>query len=312
MRPPLVTEASVHAAIDALLVAGKGITCLAVREQLGGGSLRDISTHVRSWRQKNFERVISAPDSEQPSDDLAKCLRDLAGKIDLIASRRTASEVHRIRLELDARNQEVLQQLENAEREVAGLLEAVDQQADTCALLQERLDQQLQSAQELSRQLAEERTQHAVAVASAKEAQARVADMKDAQTDLLRQLAAERDLTGRLRQRERDLENELKDARASRAGREVEVARVLGQAEATNQQLSQQVERLESQLLVASQALTDSQLALLERTEEAAKASGEARASTQLWEGLQRVLDRRQPPTKAKAVVTGINTKVTP
>lgn len=59
MPKELVTQEAVHSAAYALKADAWPVTVRAVRDRLGGGSLRDIMIHLRTWREKDLRNCIA-------------------------------------------------------------------------------------------------------------------------------------------------------------------------------------------------------------------------------------------------------------
>jgi len=308
MSVPIVTAESVAAAVAELRAKNQEVTYRAI-EAIIGGSHRDIGRYLRAHWEQEVAQVGNTVATNNTPSDIDKCLRDTASKIEGIVARRAATELRGFRAELEAKITLLASQRDSAMKDFSDLEDDLDRAKESNAAMQIALEEQKQQVQSLQREVADARTERAAATAAQAATQARITDFKEVQDGLLRDLDAEKVVIGQLLERERESVSELKAARAQAAQVEVNAARELAQAEATNKQLQRQVEKQDLEYVAARQELYESHMALLEMTERAAKAEGELEAARQQREEAPLASDRK--PTSAgrnKPTVADIKT----
>jgi hypothetical protein len=71
-RTATSSQEHIYAAADALILAGKIATLLAVREALGGGSMSILSRSLSEWRQSREDKETEEPEAGQNRENSAR------------------------------------------------------------------------------------------------------------------------------------------------------------------------------------------------------------------------------------------------
>lgn len=309
MSTPLVTEQSVHAAADTLKAEGKTVSYRAVADRIGGGSHRDLKIHLGSWWAKEAQNPSAAASAATTAVEVDKYLREATTKIEGVVQRRLVGEVARIRAESENASRVAAAQLDGAAEDISGLQDEVDGLKAQLADAQVKLEAERQRAQSLTSALSEERVQLSIVTAVEHATQQRVNDLKDAQSALVSEIAAERAMNASLRERERHLRDELERARSSATTAQQQAVHLHAENEASNQRQHEIEASLKAQLDAGMQRLQESQAALTEAREHAARLQGELDGIRSRRDGMPAVV-RPHPSsaTKGKAAVAGDKT----
>lgn len=183
-------ETRVHAAADAIRSEGRKVTAEAVRQAIGGGSLRDICPALRRWRELT-ESPSEASTATPP--EVARIFREAEAKIWSMAETRIAERVAAAEAAgtnkvaaAEAERDEALEDNERLERRLASLERELIASRDAerqASLLQaraegERLAAQAQ-AESLARLIEAERNKTSDALRLAAELQGRFDSMAE-------------------------------------------------------------------------------------------------------------------------------------
>lgn len=306
MSTPLVTEASIHAAADALKAEGKTVSYRAVAARIGGGSHRDIKIHLGTWWAKEAKTPSAAASAATTAVEVDKQLRETGTKIAGVFQRQLVSEIARIREESENVSRVAAAQLDGAAEDISALQDEVDCLKTQLADVQAKLEAERQHAHSLTSALNEECVQRSILTAVESSTKQRVDDLKDAQSALLSTVAAEREVTASLREHERHLRDELEQARSAAGVSQHQVAQLVAENDAINRRLHEIEARFKADLDARTQKLQETHAAMTEAREHAARLQGEL-------DGIR--IHRDEPPAtgqpvlpavvKGKAVVAG-------
>lgn len=306
MSVPLVTEASVHAAADAIKKEGKiAVSYRSIRGRLGGGSFRDIQRHLDTWWAKQAARP-SAADAATAAAEVQKLMSEAIIKIEAAFQRRLNSEVDRLREEFESGSRVARAQLDGAADDTAALQDEVDGLNAMLADTRAKLEAEQQNALSLASTLAEERVQRSILQAVSTTTELRVHDLKETQSSLQKELQTEREVTVSLRERERLLRDECEQARSAAGAAQRQVADLLAKEDATSRQLQEAQARFKADLDGGARKVQELQAALAVAREHAARLEGElAGARKQRDEPSTDALPDMPVAAKGKAVLAG-------
>ena len=131
------SQEHIYAAADALILAGKTPTLLAVREALGGGSMSILSRSLSEWRQSRKDKETA----ETSSPDLPSAMKVLLDSMGRVFWSEAVSlagrDLQSIREQADKTAGEARQRLSDLEEALMVLEQERDRLEETISSLQE-------------------------------------------------------------------------------------------------------------------------------------------------------------------------------
>lgn len=153
-RTATSSQEHIYAAADALILAGKTPTLLAVREALGGGSMSTLSRSLSEWRQSREDKETAETSSPDLPSAMKVLLESMGRAFWSEAVSLAGRDLQSIREQADKTAGEARQRLSDLEE----ALMVLDQERD-------RLEETISSLQEEASRLKDERAASLVTLA---------------------------------------------------------------------------------------------------------------------------------------------------
>jgi chromosome segregation ATPase len=136
MARPIVTQALVNDAAEALTAEGTEPSILNVRARIGGGSYSTVKKYLDAWIKQRAETVAAAP--ELPPEVEAKG-RELTRALWTLAAQQAGHEAHTAREQATAEVAAIREELAEARNEIARLEALEAEQSSLIEQTQARL-----------------------------------------------------------------------------------------------------------------------------------------------------------------------------